>query len=95
LKSCRSLAINNPDPGPRIRREPRASPAALTTRSANRWFCVGNYGSAGQGESLRGIVAVLEAEGRRAKQGGRWHPKTVAAVVTRAAAGGRASASHR
>src|SRR6266545_3318592 len=37
----------------------------------------------GQGESLRGIIAVLEAEGRPAKQGGRWHPKTVAAVLAR------------
>jgi DNA invertase Pin-like site-specific DNA recombinase len=37
-----------------------------------------------QGESLRGIIAALEAEGRPAKQGGRWHPKTVAAVVARA-----------
>jgi DNA invertase Pin-like site-specific DNA recombinase len=38
----------------------------------------------GQGESLRGIIAALEAEGRAAKQGGRWHPRTVAAVVARA-----------
>jgi Recombinase len=39
----------------------------------------------GLGESLRGIIAALEAEGRPAKQGGRWHPKTVAAVLARAA----------
>jgi hypothetical protein len=31
----------------------------------------------GQGESLREIVAALEAEGRPAKQGGRWHPRTI------------------
>jgi DNA invertase Pin-like site-specific DNA recombinase len=38
----------------------------------------------GQGESLRGIVAALEVGGRPAKQGGRWHPRAVAAVVARA-----------
>ncbi|HEY5178345.1 MAG TPA: recombinase family protein [Dermatophilaceae bacterium] len=33
------------------------------------------------GASLRSIVDTLAAEGRPAKRGGTWHPRTVAAVV--------------
>jgi DNA invertase Pin-like site-specific DNA recombinase len=36
------------------------------------------------GASLRTIAATLEAEGRRPKRGGRWHPQTVARVLERA-----------
>jgi DNA invertase Pin-like site-specific DNA recombinase len=36
------------------------------------------------GASLRAIAAMLEAEGRRPKRGGKWHPQTVARVLERA-----------
>jgi DNA invertase Pin-like site-specific DNA recombinase len=36
-----------------------------------------------QGRSLRDIVTVLDAEGRRPKRGARWHPQTVARVLSR------------
>jgi DNA invertase Pin-like site-specific DNA recombinase len=35
------------------------------------------------GASLRGIIAVLEQEGRPTARGGRWHPQTVAQVIAR------------
>jgi DNA invertase Pin-like site-specific DNA recombinase len=35
------------------------------------------------GTSLRGIIAVLEQEGRPTARGGRWHPQTVAQVIAR------------
>jgi DNA invertase Pin-like site-specific DNA recombinase len=37
----------------------------------------------GQGESLRGIAAVLEAEGRRPRYGQRWHPTMLARILER------------
>lgn len=37
-----------------------------------------------EGLSLRGICAVLEAEGVRAKRGGTWHPQTVTLALERA-----------
>jgi DNA invertase Pin-like site-specific DNA recombinase len=37
-----------------------------------------------EGRSLRQIAAVLEEEGLPAKRGGRWHPRTVSAVLTQA-----------
>lgn len=36
-----------------------------------------------EGRSVRQIIDALEAEGRRAKRGGRWHPETVARVLRR------------
>lgn len=36
------------------------------------------------GASLRGIAAVLEAEGRKPKRGGQWHSQTVRRVLARA-----------
>jgi DNA invertase Pin-like site-specific DNA recombinase len=36
------------------------------------------------GLSLRQMAAVLEAEGRPAKRGGKWHPQTIARVLERA-----------
>lgn len=37
-----------------------------------------------EGKSLREIIAVLDAEGIRAKRGGGWSPSTVSRVLTRA-----------
>jgi DNA invertase Pin-like site-specific DNA recombinase len=37
----------------------------------------------GQGKSLRGIAAALEADGLRPRGGGRWHPNTLARVLDR------------
>jgi len=37
----------------------------------------------GEGRSLRAIAAVLEAEGRRTKRGGRWQPATISRVLSR------------
>jgi hypothetical protein len=37
----------------------------------------------GDGKSLRGIAAVLEAEGRRPRRGQRWHPNTLARILDR------------
>lgn len=39
----------------------------------------------GEGRSLREIADTLHVEGRPAKRGGRWHPKTVASVLKRTA----------
>jgi DNA invertase Pin-like site-specific DNA recombinase len=35
------------------------------------------------GRSLREIIAALDAEGHRTKQGGRWHPSTVSRLLAR------------
>lgn len=37
----------------------------------------------GEGAGLRTIAETLDAEGHRTKRGVRWHPQTVARVVTR------------
>jgi DNA invertase Pin-like site-specific DNA recombinase len=37
----------------------------------------------GDGKSLRGIAAVLEAEGHRPRRGQRWHPNTLARILER------------
>lgn len=44
------------------------------------------------GTSLRAISRTLDAEGRPAKRGGAWHPKTVARVVARLERQGQAAA---
>lgn len=36
-----------------------------------------------EGKSLRGIAAVLEAEGHRPRRGQRWHPNSIARVLER------------
>jgi DNA invertase Pin-like site-specific DNA recombinase len=41
----------------------------------------------GQGRSLRGIAAELEAEGRPPRRGRRWHPATVARILSRPGGG--------
>jgi hypothetical protein len=37
----------------------------------------------GQGRSLRGIAAALEADGHRPRRGERWHPNTLARILER------------
>lgn len=69
------------DPGQRPRRRRQPSPQPKVDPDTEAWILRLHQG----GASLHSIAAVLNAAGERTARGTRWHPRTVARVVSRAA----------